>query len=164
MPTNRIFLAYTHGVILAFCKGVNGGAEHVFHGAGLLFLGKDNGQLQQVAYHDGRGDAAGLHGDDLIDTGRGKTAHEFYGHGAHQAGIHLVVDKAIHFENVPRETLAIFDNSVFQRLHGLIQYVAVRGRITVFFIPDKHNKPYSESAHTCPKDLGHVDLRLTIYN
>ena len=43
-----------------------------------------------------------------------------------------MVDKAIHFENAPRETLAIFDNPVFQRLPGLIQYVAVRGRITVF--------------------------------
>ena len=38
----QVFAAHAHSVVLPLGEGMNGGAEHVLHGAGLLLLGKDH--------------------------------------------------------------------------------------------------------------------------
>ena len=113
----EVFAAHAHGVVLAFGEGMDGGAEHVFHGAGFLFLGKYHRELQQVAHHDGGGNAAGLNGDDFVDACRGKAPHELDRHRAHETCVHLVINEAVHLQYTTGETLAIPENSFFERFH-----------------------------------------------
>ena len=151
------FAAHAYGVVLSFGEGMDGGAEHVLHGAGFLFLGKNHRDFQQVTYHDGGGNAAGFYGDDLVDAGRGKTTDEFDCHGTHEAGIHLVIDKTVYFQNATGETLAISENSFFERFHNDIQPCqSALGEYHFLLCSASIITRMEQGAHMCPKCLGHV--------
>ena len=52
-----------------FGEGEDRGGQHILHRTGLFLLGKNDGEFEQVAYHDGRSNSAGLYRDDFVDLG-----------------------------------------------------------------------------------------------
>ena len=104
-------------------EGENRGGQHVLHRAGFLLLGEDDGQFEQIAHHDGRGNAAGLYCDDFVDLGRCEAAYEFHTNALHQDGIHLMVDEVVHFQDSSGEAASVAEDAVFQCLHCLILFL-----------------------------------------
>ena len=67
----------------SFGEGVYGGAQCVLNGFGRFLFGKYNGEVHEIAGHDGGGNAAGFYGHDFIDIGGGEAANKFYSDGFH---------------------------------------------------------------------------------
>ena len=113
----QIVAAHANVVGALLCEGEDGGLEHVFHRAGSLFLGEHHGEFEQIAHHDGGGDAAGFDGDNLVDVRAGEAAHEFNGHGLHEDGVHLMVDEIVDFQDASFEASAVAKDTVFECFH-----------------------------------------------
>ena len=83
----------------------------------LGLLGEDHG-LVEVAGHDGgKGDAAGLRGEDHGDIVHVEELPKFLGDVIHQLRVDAVVQKAVHLDDVAGQHLALFHDAVFQLLH-----------------------------------------------
>ena len=67
--------------------------------------------------HRGNGDARRLDGQDFRDRHTGKPAGEFLPYRLQQTDIHLVVQKAVHLEDIPIPEPAVLQNPLLKLLH-----------------------------------------------
>ena len=88
------------------------GGEHVVHCRWFLLLCEHHRQIEQEAHHDGRGDAAGLNGQYLVDVRGGITTDELHGDSLHEVRVHLMIDKLVYLEYSTWVALSIFENTV----------------------------------------------------
>ena len=70
-------------IVTIFGEGVYSGTQCGLNGFGRFLFGKYNGEVHEVAGHDGGGNATGFYGHDFIDIGGGEAANKFYSDGFH---------------------------------------------------------------------------------
>ena len=73
--------------------------------------------MEVPGHHGGQGDAAGLGGEDHGHLVHVKVAAKLLGDVLHQLCVNAVVQKAVHFDNVAGQYLALLGNAVLQFLH-----------------------------------------------
>ena len=83
----------------------------------LGLLGKDHGHAVLLGADGSESDAAGLcgqHHRDILDV---KIFGKFLRHGAHQGGVHAVVQESVHLDDIAGEHAALLQDTLFQLLH-----------------------------------------------
>ena len=83
----------------------------------LCFFGENHGAVEVL-----RGDArdayaGGLDGEYLVDALIGEAPAEFLAHLVDERNVHLVVEEAVHLEDVSLLDNAVFSDSVLKKLH-----------------------------------------------
>ena len=67
-----------------------------------------------------------LDGQNLVDRLAGKAAYKLHGHGLHQYGVHLVVNKIIYFQHAAFQTFAVAQNTFFKCPHEAVIFRMVQ--------------------------------------
>ena len=93
---------------------MDNGSEHILHRLRLLFLDKDDRQMQYIPHHNGRGDTACLYRHDFIYIGIPETVYKFFSHLVKQHRVHLMVDKTVDLQDSSRITSAVLQNTLFK--------------------------------------------------
>jgi len=102
-------------------EGVYLGYIHIaFNIDRLGFLGKHHGNAKFLCHKGGNADAGGLNGHDLGDGLVRKAALELPADLLHQCDIHLVIQEAVHLQNVAGLYNAVLHNSLFQKVHDAL--------------------------------------------
>ena len=95
----------------------NGRIDLAIHIAGLVLLGKDHRHAHFQGHRRRNGNAGGLNGQNLIDTGIGIKPCKFLGHLAQEGGIDLLIQEGTHLEDTAGQDLALFQDFLFHCLH-----------------------------------------------
>ena len=110
--------ADAHRVVAVFGERVYHRGEHILHRLRLFLLDEHHGQVHQITHEDSRSDTAGFDGDNLVDGAVLEARHEFFSDFIHQGRVHLMIDKAVHFQDATGETFSILKNALIQKNHS----------------------------------------------
>ena len=108
------FLTCADGDINVFGEGVHHGRKHVLHRGWFLLLDKHHWAVSGYAHGYGWCYAAGFDSHNLIVITVFEALGKLFADSHHQVGIHLMVDKTIHFQYATVEALALAKNTVFE--------------------------------------------------
>src|ERR1700690_2287959 len=101
-----------------------GEVDLVGHGNGLRLPGIDNGNSKMERSGEGRGNARDLSRQYLGRAELGETVRELPAAMVHQGSIHLMIDKAVHFQNPVPQNLPVALNTILKFLHPcLLEFV-----------------------------------------
>jgi len=118
LPFMEELLGHNDLILILVGKGFHLGHKHLavqVDGFGLL--GEDHGYTKFLGNKRGDADTGGLNGHDLGNGLVTEAAFEFTADFLHQRDIHLMVQKAVHFQNIAGFDDTIFYNSFFQKIH-----------------------------------------------
>ena len=79
--------------------------------------------------HAGDGDAGGLDGQNLVDPVIGKNPVKLGADGIQQFHIQLMVQKAIHFQNIARAHLTVAQNPFFHQFHKKAPFLTLNNPV-----------------------------------
>ena len=82
--------------------------------------------MEVLRSHTGNADAGSLDGDDLRHMLFTEQAIELFSHFIEEINVHLMVQKAVHFEHIPGPDNAVFPNSLFHQLHSSLPFFLSR--------------------------------------
>ena len=112
---------------------------------GFGLFGEHHRQIAEILGGDGgNSDAAGLDGEDLVDAPVGEQAAEFLADLLQKPDVHLVVQKAVHLQNISFLNHAVGQDTLFQQFHPLtgsfpcraVKTAPVFLIIVAWFLPD----------------------------
>ena len=99
-------------------EGVDRAAVHAaLHIAAAVLLGKHHGHLQLHGRRRRDGDAAGLDGQDLVDSRAGIQAGDLFSHLPEEAGVDPLVEEGAHLQHPAGEHLALGADFFFHQTH-----------------------------------------------
>ena len=87
---------------------------------GLRLFCKDNRNVENFGNNTGNTDTGCLDRQDLCDLFPFKSAFELFSDLTEQGYIHLMIQKAVHFQHIAFSNLTVFSDSVFEYLHFFI--------------------------------------------
>ena len=87
---------------------------------GLIFLCKNDRNIKILRCDAGNADTGGFDGQDLVDAGIRETAVKLFADFFKQVDIHLMIQKAVYFEDISFFNDSVFANSFFQKLHSFL--------------------------------------------
>jgi hypothetical protein len=101
-------------MISTFCvRGSQSQVHLIGHRDRLVLAGVHHWQTEMDGGRQRRGNARDLGGQHLGRTDVGKAPRKLFAAGIHQKRVHLMIDKAIHFQNAPTQIFPIPQNPFF---------------------------------------------------